>query len=80
MATYARMVTALDDKVGRVMQTLEQRGIARNTIVIFTSDNGGERFSDTWPFSGKSGVARRAHTRREVAGRVTWGSTSRKFP
>ena len=24
-----------------------------NTIVIFTSDNGGERFSDTWPFSGK---------------------------
>ena len=52
-ATYARMVTALDQQVGRVMQALEQRGIARNTIVIFTSDNGGERFSDTWPFSGK---------------------------
>ena len=27
-------------------------GCADNTIVIFTSDNGGERFSDTWPFTG----------------------------
>ena len=27
-------------------------GLADNTIVIFTSDNGGERFSDTWPFTG----------------------------
>jgi arylsulfatase A-like enzyme len=53
LATYARMVGALDEQVGRVMQVLEQRGIAENTIVIFTSDNGGERFSDTWPFSGK---------------------------
>jgi arylsulfatase A-like enzyme len=53
LATYGRMVTALDEQVGRVVETLEQRGIAGNTIVIFTSDNGGERFSDTWPFSGK---------------------------
>jgi arylsulfatase A-like enzyme len=53
LATYANMVKALDEQVGRVMHTLEHRGIARNTIVIFTSDNGGERFSDTWPFSGK---------------------------
>lgn len=27
--------------------------MAENTIVIFTSDNGGERFSDTWPFTGR---------------------------
>ena len=53
LATYARMVTALDQQVGRVAQALEQNGIAGNTIVIFTSDNGGERFSDTWPFTGK---------------------------
>ncbi len=51
--TYRRMITALDAQVGRVLQTLEDNGIARDTIVIFTSDNGGERFSDTWPFSGK---------------------------
>jgi arylsulfatase A-like enzyme len=28
-------------------------GLTENTIVIFTSDNGGERFADTWPFTGK---------------------------
>src|SRR6185295_10181700 len=51
--TYAAMVTALDTQVGRVLQTLATAGIAGNTIVIFTSDNGGERFADTWPFTGK---------------------------
>ncbi len=38
--TYAAMVSALDDGVGRVMKALEDAGIADNTIVIFTSDNG----------------------------------------
>jgi arylsulfatase A-like enzyme len=51
--TYRRMVAALDVQAGRVLQALEDNGIARDTIVIFTSDNGGERFSNTWPFSGK---------------------------
>jgi arylsulfatase A-like enzyme len=51
--TYARMVGAMDAQVGRVLQTLAGSGIAGNTIVIFTSDNGGERFADTWPFTGK---------------------------
>lgn len=53
LKTYAAMVTAMDENVGKVLRALEQNGIAGNTIVIFTSDNGGERFSDTWPFSGK---------------------------
>ena len=52
MRTYARMVQAMDHQVGRVLQALDVTGQADNTIVIFTSDNGGERFSDTWPFSG----------------------------
>ena len=50
--TYAAMVQSLDANVGRVLQALDATGLANNTIVIFTSDNGGERFSDTWPFSG----------------------------
>ena len=50
--TYARMVQAMDRQIGRVLQTLDAQGIADDTIVIFTSDNGGERFSDTWPFTG----------------------------
>ena len=34
------------------VQALDANGLAENTIVIFTSDNGGERFADTWPFTG----------------------------
>src|SRR5689334_13420812 len=51
--TYRRMIAAMDTQIGRVLRALEDGGIARDTIVIFTSDNGGERFADTWPFSGR---------------------------
>jgi arylsulfatase A-like enzyme len=50
--TYARMVQAMDRQIGRVLQALDANGLSGNTVVIFTSDNGGERFSDTWPFTG----------------------------
>ncbi len=53
MNTYKEMVMEMDRSVGRVLDALETAGIAGNTIVIFTSDNGGERFADTWPFTGK---------------------------
>lgn len=53
MQTYARMVREMDLQVGRVLETLDAAGLANNTIVVFTSDNGGERFADTWPFTGK---------------------------
>ena len=49
--TYAAMVQSLDENIGRVLQALDASGLASNTIVIFTSDNGGERFSNVWPFS-----------------------------
>lgn len=39
-ATYAAMVTRLDKDIQRIMNLLEEKGIADNTIVIFTSDNG----------------------------------------
>ncbi len=51
--TYQRMIEAMDTQVGRVLQALDVNGLIENTIVIFTSDNGGERFADTWPFTGK---------------------------
>jgi arylsulfatase A-like enzyme len=50
--TYAGMVRSLDENVGRVLYALDRNGLRDNTIVIFTSDNGGERFSDRWPFTG----------------------------
>ncbi|TWU51733.1 sulfatase-like hydrolase/transferase [Rubripirellula reticaptiva] len=39
-ATMAGMVTALDAYVGKIVDTLDQRGIADNTLIVFTSDNG----------------------------------------
>lgn len=53
LATYGRMVESLDASIGRVLKALEDKGLADNTIVIFTSDNGGERFSNNWPLSGQ---------------------------
>jgi arylsulfatase A-like enzyme len=52
---YAQMMKSLDDGVGRVMQSIRAAGIDKKTLVIFTSDNGGERFSYLWPFSGQKG-------------------------
>ena len=40
-ATYATMVRSLDESFGRVLAHLQRRGLAENTIVIFSSDNGG---------------------------------------
>jgi arylsulfatase A-like enzyme len=53
IATYNRMVESMDRQIGRMLDALDESGQADNSIVIFTSDNGGERFSNTWPFSGK---------------------------
>jgi arylsulfatase A-like enzyme len=53
--TYMAMVQSLDSNIGRVLQALEVNRLSANTIVIFTSDNGGERFSHIWPFTGMKG-------------------------
>ena len=51
--TFARMVQRLDTGVGQVLEALRERGLAENTLVVFTSDNGGERFSQMGPFRGR---------------------------
>jgi arylsulfatase A-like enzyme len=38
---YAAMVQSVDEGVGRIMRALEEKGIAENTVIFFTSDNGG---------------------------------------
>jgi arylsulfatase A-like enzyme len=50
---YAEMMKSLDAAIGRVLATLRSTGLEKNTLVIFTSDNGGERFSFNWPFRGE---------------------------
>ncbi|MBL9123115.1 MAG: sulfatase-like hydrolase/transferase, partial [Planctomycetaceae bacterium] len=39
--TYAAMIASVDESVGRILQTLDELGLAENTVVVFTSDNGG---------------------------------------
>ena len=51
--TYQRMIQEMDLQIGRVLEALDANRLTENTIVIFTSDNGGERFADTWPFTGR---------------------------
>lgn len=41
-ATYAAMITHMDANVGRVLDQLEELELTENTLVIFTSDNGGQ--------------------------------------
>lgn len=45
-ATYAAMLRHLDRSVGEIRATLESTGLAKNTILIFTSDNGGVTYTD----------------------------------
>jgi arylsulfatase A-like enzyme len=44
LRVYAAMIRNLDRNVGRLLQTLKDEGLDRNTLVIFTSDNGGAHY------------------------------------
>ena len=55
-STYAAMVKSMDDAVGAILKALDEEGLSNNTVVIFTSDNGGERFSDMGRYSGRKAM------------------------
>ena len=63
LAAYAEIMRSLDTNVGRVLAALKRAGLERDTLVVFTSDNGGERYSYNWPFSGEKFDLREGGTR-----------------
>jgi arylsulfatase A-like enzyme len=69
---YGEMMRILDAGIGRLMTVVEPNPTGRDTFVIFTSDNGGERF----PRSGRSSAANLtcwkagSGCRRSAGGRV----------
>lgn len=82
-ATYASLVEHLDEGVGKVLKTIEDNGMADNTIVIFMSDNGGALFNNitiNYPLRGGKGMFYEGGTRVPMfvrwPGVVKPGSTS----
>ena len=55
---YARMMKSMDDAIGAILKTLDEKKLSNKTVVIFTSDNGGERFSDMGELSGRKALLR----------------------
>ncbi|MEO6392747.1 MAG: sulfatase-like hydrolase/transferase [Pyrinomonadaceae bacterium] len=74
LKVYAEMMKSLDGGIGKVLDALKDTGHDRDTVVIFTSDNGGERFSYNWPFSGQKMNVREGGIR--VPGIIRWPSVT----
>lgn len=56
--TYAAMVAAMDEQIGRLLQEIDRRGQRESTLVVFLSDNGGpedSNGSDNGPLRGQKG-------------------------
>jgi arylsulfatase A len=54
-AIYAKMVERLDYNIGRVLAAIKAAGIEEQTLVMFTSDNGGQQAARNLPCSGRKG-------------------------
>lgn len=56
-STYAAMVKSMDDSIGRVLKTLKAQQLDQNTVIVFTSDNGGYGPATTMqPLRGSKGM------------------------
>ena len=80
---YAGLVESMDDAVGLVLQTLKEQGLEENTMVIFTSDNGGVASGDSFstanlPLRGGKGYQWEGGIREPYFIKVPWMATAGK--
>lgn len=73
--TYVKMVERMDARIGDVLRTLERMRAAEDTVVIFTSDNGGDPNGRNDPFRGKKSSVWEGGIRSPL--HVRWGKTIR---
>lgn len=79
--TYAAMIEAVDTSVGRVVEKIDQLGLGNDTLIIFTSDNGGvEGYAQLAPLRGAKGSLFEAGIRVPMcmrwAGKIKAGSSN----
>jgi arylsulfatase A-like enzyme len=55
LAKYGELVELMDEGIGQVLESLAAAGRTDDTMIMFCSDNGGERWSKNWPFVGEKG-------------------------
>ena len=63
---YAAMIETMDTNVGRLMAKLDELGIADNTLILFTSDNGGHNVTSNRPLPWLQRLALRRRRARAV--------------
>lgn len=67
---YAEIMKALDEGVAQILKTVEDNGLDGNTLIVFTSDNGGAHYSYQYPLTGHIGMLREGGIR--VPGIARW--------
>lgn len=71
--TYAGMLAAMDEAIGQILTALDEKGLRQNTLIVFSSDNGGPapgRVTDNGPLRAQKGTLYEGGVR--VAACIAW--------